>query len=61
MRTVLLSLTVTLLAAAPAVAAQRTVTVPSPGPGPAAYDKVTYTPIGPASARTVLVLSLIHI
>jgi pimeloyl-ACP methyl ester carboxylesterase len=56
MRTVLLSLAVTLLAAAPAAAAQRTVTVPSPGPGPAAYDKVTYTPIGPASARTVLVL-----
>jgi hypothetical protein len=56
MRPALLSLAVALLAAAPAAAAERTVAIPSPGPGPARFDHVEVTKIGPARARTVLVL-----
>jgi pimeloyl-ACP methyl ester carboxylesterase len=56
MRTALLSVLAALVLAAPAAAAEKTVAIKSPGPGPAATDKVYVTKIGPAKARTVLVL-----
>jgi pimeloyl-ACP methyl ester carboxylesterase len=58
MRTACLSLLTAVALAAPATASavERTVAIPSPGPGPAKTDKVFVTKIGPARAKTVLLL-----
>jgi pimeloyl-ACP methyl ester carboxylesterase len=53
-RTLLAAAAAALVLAAPAGAA--VTTIASPGPGPSRYDKVTVTKIGPASAKTVLLL-----
>lgn len=54
MRTLLAAAAAAFVLAAPAGAA--VTTIPSPGPGPARTDHVTVTRIGPASAKTVLLL-----
>lgn len=54
MRTLLAAAAAALALAAPASAA--VTTIPSPGPGPSRYDRVTVTKIGPASAKSVLLL-----
>lgn len=54
MRTLLAAVAAALVLAASADAA--VTTIASPGPGPSRYDRVTVTKIGPASAKTVLLL-----
>ncbi|MEP6953201.1 MAG: hypothetical protein ABI950_03955 [Solirubrobacteraceae bacterium] len=54
MRTLLAAAAAALVLAAPADAG--VTTIASAGPGPSRYDKVTVTKIGPASAKTVLLL-----
>jgi pimeloyl-ACP methyl ester carboxylesterase len=59
MRTAFLSVLAVLAltaGAGDALAAEKTVAIKSPGPGPAATDKVYVTKIGPAKAKTVLLL-----